>query len=224
MENIIVNDRPGSVRVHQWTVCLSWFISLVGLASHAQALSSVTLAWDPSAGSGVAGYRLHYGVVSGSYSSVTDVGNTTTATIAGLSEGNTYFIVVTAYSGSGLESAASNEVAFVPGLKKVEDKDFNGDGYADLIWEESTTGQRLIWLMNKGVPTTSVDLPTVDPSWHIAGVGDFLGNGQTDLVWERTDGDHLGLASSGGNGGRGAPRPVRRRKEPLPLFPSLTSV
>jgi FG-GAP-like repeat/PQQ-like domain len=70
-------------------------------------------------------------------------------------------------------------------------KDFNNRGFADLIWEESVTGQRLIWLMHKGVPIFAVGLPTVDPSWHIAGVGDFLGNGQSDLVWERTDGEHL---------------------------------
>jgi kumamolisin len=71
-------------------------------------------------------------------------------------------------------------------------KDFNNDGYADLVWEESVTGQRLIWEMNKGAPTTSINLPTVGPSWHIAGVGDFLGNGQSDLVWENTaSGQHL---------------------------------
>jgi kumamolisin len=71
-------------------------------------------------------------------------------------------------------------------------KDFSNDGYADLVWEESVTGQRLIWLMNNGAPTTSINLPTVDPSWHIAGVGDFLGNSQSDLVWENTaSGQHL---------------------------------
>jgi hypothetical protein len=182
---------PRLARVEQWTNCLGLVTLFVAAVSHAQALSSVTVGWDSSAASEVAGYRLHYGVTSGSYSSVTDVGNTTKATITGLSQGNTYFIVVTAYDVSGLESVPSNEVAFVAGLKNVADKDFNDDGYADLIWEESTTGQREIWLMSKGVPTTSVNLPTVDPSWHIAGAGDFLGNGQSDLVWERTDGEHL---------------------------------
>jgi hypothetical protein len=67
---------------------------------------------------------------------------------------------------------------------------FNFNG-ADLVWENTADGERLVWLMNKGVPTGSVSLPTVDPSWHIAGEGDFLGNGQLDLVWERTDGEHL---------------------------------
>ena len=70
-------------------------------------------------------------------------------------------------------------------------KDLNNDGFADLIWEQSVTGQRLIWFMNKGVPVSATNLGTVDPSWHIAAVGDFLGNGQSDLVWENTNGQHL---------------------------------
>src|SRR5260221_215796 len=65
-------------------------------------------------------------------------------------------------------------------------KDFNNNRNADLIWEQSVTGQRLIWLMNRAVPIGTINLPTVDPDWHIAGVGDFLGNGQADLVWENT--------------------------------------
>jgi hypothetical protein len=70
-------------------------------------------------------------------------------------------------------------------------KDFNSDGFADLIWEQSVTGQRLIWSMQNGVPIGSTSLGTIDPSWHIAAVGDFLGNGQSDLVWERNNGQHL---------------------------------
>jgi hypothetical protein len=70
-------------------------------------------------------------------------------------------------------------------------KDFNHDGTADLIWENPASGQRLIWFMINGAPTTSLRLPTVGTNWHIAAIGDFLGNGQSDLVWENTDGDHL---------------------------------
>jgi hypothetical protein len=77
-------------------------------------------------------------------------------------------------------------------------KDFSGNGFADLVWEDSSKGQRLIWLMRHGAPTYPVNLGTIDPSWHIAGVGDFLGNGQSDLVWERTDGEHLIWILAGG--------------------------
>jgi kumamolisin len=71
-------------------------------------------------------------------------------------------------------------------------KDFNGDGYADLVWENTVTGQRLIWLLKNGVYSSTISLPTAAPSWHIAGVGDFLGNGQSDLVLENTvTGEHV---------------------------------
>jgi kumamolisin len=69
-------------------------------------------------------------------------------------------------------------------------KDFNNDAKADLIWENTTTGQRAIWLLNNGVFQSSMNLSTVDPAWHIVGVGDFLGKGQSDLVWENTSGRH----------------------------------
>ena len=65
-------------------------------------------------------------------------------------------------------------------------KDFNNDGFADLIWEDLSTGQRAIWFMKNGTLEDSTYLPTVSPPWHIAGVGDFLGNGQSDIVWENT--------------------------------------
>jgi kumamolisin len=63
-------------------------------------------------------------------------------------------------------------------------KDFNGDGSADLVWENSTTGGRVIWFLKNGVYSSALNLPTVARTWRIAGVGDFLSNGQSDLVWE----------------------------------------
>jgi hypothetical protein len=65
-------------------------------------------------------------------------------------------------------------------------KDFNNDGFGDLIWENASTGQRAIWLLKNGALQSSYYLPTVATQWHIAAVGDFLGNGQSDLVWENT--------------------------------------
>jgi hypothetical protein len=61
-----------------------------------------------------------------------------------------------------------------------------GNGQADLVWENTVTGERGIWILNKGVLSSIISLPTVPTYWHIAGAGDFLGNGQADLVWENT--------------------------------------
>jgi kumamolisin len=70
-------------------------------------------------------------------------------------------------------------------------KDFNSDGTADLVWENSSTGGRVIWTLRNCAYTSTLNLPTVPPNWHIVGVGDFLGNGQSDLVFEDlTTGKH----------------------------------
>ncbi len=113
------------------------------------------------------------------------------------------FAVPTVCNGKVYVGTANSVAAFggpepaVPQGSRVA-KDFNNDGFADLIWEQSVTGQRLIWFMDKGVPIGTASLGTVDPSWHIAAVGDFLGNGESDLVWERTNGQHLIWILAGG--------------------------
>jgi hypothetical protein len=139
----------------------------------------------------------------GSYSQIIDVGNTTIATVSNLAAGLTYYFVVTDYNTVGLESAPSNPVSLTatpngpspsgpppsnppPTNTGSTGKDFNGDGYADLVFENTASGGRVIWFLVNGVYTSSISLATVSPTWHIAGVGDFLGNGQADLVWENT--------------------------------------
>jgi hypothetical protein len=37
--------------------------------------------------------------------------------------------------------------------------DFLGSGQADLVWENTTTGEREIWIMQNGVPAYSIGLP-----------------------------------------------------------------
>ena len=74
--------------------------------------SQVTLAWNASTSSGVAGYNLCYGTSSGSYSTAVSVGNTTTYTVSGLQGGLTYYFAVSAYDSSGDVSAYSNQVSY----------------------------------------------------------------------------------------------------------------
>jgi hypothetical protein len=61
-------------------------------------------------------------------------------------------------------------------------KNFNGNGQADLVFENTVTGQRAIWLLKNGLYSSAYYLPSAPTEWQIAGVGDFLGNGQSDLV------------------------------------------
>jgi hypothetical protein len=79
------------------------------IASHALAGNSVPLAWNPSAGSNVAGYKIYYGVASHAYTNSVNVGNVTNATITGLSPNTTYYFAATTYNTLGVESGFSNE-------------------------------------------------------------------------------------------------------------------
>ena len=189
--------QPRLVRLDQWTVVLGSIISLFGFLLPAQAATSVTLTWDRSGASGIAGYRLHYGTSSHNLSQTRDLGNTTTTTVSNLLPGQTYYFAVTDYNTAGVESIYSNEVSFTATVPIANGsgvaKDFNNDGKADLIWENTSNGACVIWNLNNGVvvPNATIALPTLAPGWQIAAVGDFLGNGQSDLVLENTiDGSH----------------------------------
>ena len=70
--------------------------------------------------------------------------------------------------------------------------DFNGDGTADLAWQDQNSSDSLngllaMWLMSKNSPgaTSSMTFPgTVPPAtWKLLGMGDFDGNGTIDLAW-----------------------------------------
>ena len=57
----------------------------------------------------LAGYRIHYGLARGSYTTMVDAGNNTTATLGALQEDETYFISVTAFDIWGNKSGYSPE-------------------------------------------------------------------------------------------------------------------
>jgi len=97
----------GQVR---WKTFLGGVVSLWLVSLSVASAVNVTLAWD--AESGVAGYRLHYGTSSGSYTQTIDVGTNTLATVSNLTAGQTYYFAVTAYNSAGLQSQLSNEVSF----------------------------------------------------------------------------------------------------------------
>jgi len=64
--------------------------------------------------------------------------------------------------------------------------DFNFDGKADILWQNNTTGARLVWLMNGTGILGTASLGTVATSWDIAGIGDFNGDSKADILWENT--------------------------------------
>ena len=72
----------------------------------------VTLAWDANTEPDLAGYKVHYGTASGSYTTSVDVHKVTTSNIGTLTAGQTYYFAVTAYNASGNESGYSNQVSY----------------------------------------------------------------------------------------------------------------
>ena len=69
--------------------------------------------------------------------------------------------------------------------------DFNGDGFADILWFNTNTGQVSIWLLkctgqNGICPVIGGGSPgsvTVGQGWMIPGIGDFNGDGKSDILW-----------------------------------------
>lgn len=74
---------------------------------------AATLEWTAPAGA-VAGYRVYYGIASGSYAQPLGSGTyvaDTTYTVSGLPTGYRYYFAVTAVDTAGGESAYSNEAS-----------------------------------------------------------------------------------------------------------------
>ena len=79
------------------SLVLSLIISLLFFLTGSAHSAQVTLAWDPNTEPDLAGYRIHYGLLSDQYSSSVDVGNRTSYTLSNLGDGKTYYFAATAY-------------------------------------------------------------------------------------------------------------------------------
>jgi hypothetical protein len=62
--------------------------------------------------------------------------------------------------------------------------EFNNDGHTDIVWQNTQTGERLVWFMFNTIPFSGAFLPTIPTEWKIVGTGFFDDNENTDLVWQ----------------------------------------
>jgi hypothetical protein len=141
---------------------------------------------------------VYWGTQSGVYSSSLDVGNQTQQAIAGLADNTTYYFVVKAYNSTAMLSAPSNEVAWSSSsisnppagawtLCSVR-SDFNHDGISDLVFQDDTTREALVWYLS-GPPNDSLVAwnwlaTTGVTGWRLIATADFNGDGTPDLVWQ----------------------------------------
>src|ERR1700741_4944493 len=160
---------------------------------------SVTLSWNPNPEPSVTGYVVSYGTRSQSYTATVSVGVVTTATINQLSAGQTYYFSVQARNQYGLSGYASEVSTTLPtqapppppaaappppltiqtGTRPPND--VNGDGWADLIWQNSQNGQVSTWFMlgAQAVGTSMLNPSQVpDTNWKIVGRGDMNRDGR----------------------------------------------
>ena len=93
------------------SIVIPLILFLTLLFSSIESVAQIKLAWDPSTGPDVAGYRVYCGIASRTYVAPIDVGNVTTYTLNGLSPAVVYNIAVTTYGTTNNESAYSNEVS-----------------------------------------------------------------------------------------------------------------
>jgi hypothetical protein len=60
--------------------------------------------------------------------------------------------------------------------------DFDGDGYVDLFWRNTVTGENTLWPV--GSPALKRTLvPVPDVAWQVVASGDYDGDGKADLFW-----------------------------------------
>ena len=90
-----------------------------------------------------------------------------------------YTVVVSNSVGSTTSDIGTLKISAVAG-------DFNGDGKSDILWQNTYTGARSLWLMDGVNFSSAVTLAVIDPMWQIAAVADFNGDGKPDILWQNT--------------------------------------
>ena len=110
-------------------------------------------------------------------------GATTSSVTVTPSATTSYWVRVSNACGAVNSSTASVTVNAAPPPAAVRG-DLNGDGKADLLWRNYSTGANVVWIMNGTTYTGTTSLASVTATqWRLSGAADFNADGHTDLVW-----------------------------------------
>ena len=82
---------------------------------------------------------------------------------------------------------ASQPAATLTAPALVPTHNFNGDGKADILWQNDS-GLPAIWTMDGTNITGGAVLPNPGPTWHVAAAADFNGDGKSDILWQNDSG------------------------------------
>jgi hypothetical protein len=103
--------------------------------------------------------------------------------------GDTAIWLIGATSSAGAEILSTTDLGIMPNSWQiVGQRDFNGDGNADLLWSNAN-GDNVVWLMNGSQVSQTTDLGVVPNGWSVVGTGDFNGDGYGDILWRNANGD-----------------------------------
>lgn len=72
-----------------------------------------------------------------------------------------------------------------PVWRVVSRDDFNGDQKADLLWQNTATGQVYLWYLDGATMIDDAWVLTDPSAWQVATTADFNGDGKPDILWQQ---------------------------------------
>ena len=170
------------------TVLIPLFFFLCTIALPSAFAETVNLAWDPSTGSNIAGYKMYYGTASKNYSYNVNVGKSTSCSLSGLTAGKKYYFAATAYNTSNAESSYSSEISYTVPTSSTS---------------SSTTSGTSSSSSTSSTPSSSGSTSTTTPtsptsSTTTSGFTADYDSSQTVFAFEAEDGDiHNAMVTAG---------------------------
>ncbi len=90
----------------------------------------------------------------------------------------------TSSNGGSTAFSFATETAIITVITpSAANSDFNGDGFADLLWRNQVTGENVLWLFDENGFDASVPLLPVDPNFTVEATRDLDRDGYIDIFW-----------------------------------------